>query len=149
MGLIQEFKTFALKGNVVDMAVGIVIGAAFTKIVNSLVGDILMPPLGAIAGGDSFADQFLWLGGGDAPATLELARASGKAFIAWGQFIQIVIEFVIVAFALFIVVKLMNQARDYFDGTKPKDAPLPPEAPEDVKLLREIRDTLRMRNFTG
>jgi large conductance mechanosensitive channel len=149
MGLIQEFKTFALKGNVVDMAVGIVIGAAFTKIVNSLVGDILMPPLGAIAGGDSFASQFLWLGGGDAPANLEAARASGKAFIAWGQFIQIVIEFIIVAFALFIVIKLMNQARDYFDGPKPKDAPLPPEAPEDVKLLREIRDTLRMRNFTG
>jgi large conductance mechanosensitive channel len=146
MGLIQEFKTFALKGNVVDMAVGIVIGAAFTKIVNSLVGDILMPPLGAIAGGDSFADKFLWLGGEmpeGVPTTVEAAKASGRAFIAWGQFVQVVIEFLIVAFALFIVVKLMNQARDYFDGDK--QAPPPPETPEDIKLLRDIRDSLQAR----
>lgn len=143
MGLVQEFKKFALKGNVVDMAVGIVIGAAFTKIVNSLVGDILMPPLGAVAGKTSFADKFLWLGGGPRPETLEAAKATGKALIAWGQFVQVVIEFGVVAFALFLVVKLMNEARDLFDGDK--QTPPPPETPEDIKLLREIRDSLQAR----
>lgn len=143
MGLIQEFKKFALKGNVVDMAVGIVIGGAFTKIVNSLVGDILMPPIGAIANGESFVDQFLWLGGGERPATLEAAKETPGAFIAWGQFAHVVFEFLIVAIALFIVVKLMNEARDFFDGDK--DKPPPPEAPEDIKLLREIRDLLQTR----
>lgn len=144
MGLIQEFKKFALKGNVVDMAVGIVIGAAFTKVVNSLVGDILMPPLGAVAGRTSFADKFLWLGGGEkVPATLPEARANGGAFIAWGQFVQVVIEFLVVAFALFLVVKLMNEARELFDSNK--KTPPPPEAPEDIKLLREIRDSLQAR----
>lgn len=140
MGLIKEFKTFALKGNVVDMAVGIVIGAAFTKIVNSLVGDILMPPIGALASGKSFAGRFVWFGSGEKPVSLEAARDSGGAFLAWGQFVQTTIEFVIVAIALFLVVKLMNQARELFDSDK--ETPPPPEAPEDIKLLREIRDAL-------
>ncbi len=144
MGLIQEFKKFALKGNVVDMAVGIVIGGAFTKIVNSLVGDILMPPIGAIADGESLVGRFWWLGGGDSPpTTLQEAQASGGAFVAWGQFTHVVLEFLIVAVALFIVVKLMNEAREYFDADR--EAPPPPEAPEDVKLLREIRDLLQVK----
>ena len=143
MGLIQEFKTFALKGNVVDMAVGIVIGAAFTKIVNSLVGDILMPPIGAMASGKSFAGSFVWLGSGEKPVSLEAARGTGEAFLAWGQFVQTTIEFFIVAVALFLVVKLMNQAREMFDSDKA--TPPPPETPEDIKLLRDIRDALQAR----
>lgn len=143
MGLLQEFKKFALKGNVIDMAVGIVIGASFTKIVNSLVADIITPLIGAISSGKSFAEQFVWFGDGDKPVSVAKAKESGEAFLAWGSFVQATIDFLIVAAAMFLVIKLMNRAQDLFDR-KQSDVP-PPAPPEDILLLREIRDSLARR----
>lgn len=140
MNLLKEFRDFAMKGNVVDMAVGISIGAAFGKIVSSMVNDIMMPLIGAIGGVGSFGGQFLWLGGGDKPASLELAKASGEPYIAWGPFVQTSIDFLIVAFAIFLLVKGMNQAQTMMAAQK-EAQPTPPP-PEDVLLLREIRDAL-------
>ena len=111
MGIVKEFKEFALKGNLVDMAVGIVIGGAFGKIVSSLVGDVIMPLVGSLTGGGSFGSQFLWLGEGDKPATIEAAKESGQAFIGWGPFLQNTIDFLIIALAIFIVIKAMNTLR--------------------------------------
>lgn len=141
MGLIKEFKEFAMRGSVVDLAVGVVIGAAFGKIVSSLVGDIIMPLVGAITGGGQFTNEFLWLGGGDKPATLEAAKTAGGAYIAWGSFLQTSIDFLIVAFAIFMAIKAMNTL------TKTKETPpsAPPAPPEDILLLREIRDSLKNR----
>ena len=125
MGLIKEFKEFAMKGNVVDMAVGIVIGAAFKDIVTSLVGDIIMPVVGTLTGGGSFGDQFLWLGEGDKPATIELAKETGEAFIGWGPFAQTTLDFLIVAFAIFMMIKVMNKARTMVEGEKEEEAEEP------------------------
>lgn len=143
MSLLHEFKKFALKGNVIDMAVGIVIGASFTKIVNSLVADIITPLIGALSSGKSFAEKFIWFGEGEKPATLAKAKETGEAFLAWGSFIQATIDFLIVAAAMFLVIKLMNRAQDLFD-LKKAEAP-PPAPPEDIQLLREIRDALARR----
>lgn len=140
MGMIQEFKKFALRGNVVDMAVGIVIGGAFGKIVSSLVGDIVMPLVGQLTGGTNFTDRFLWMGAGEKPASLEAAKATGEAFIGWGSFVQVTIDFVIVALAIFLMVKIMNKAQEQFDKQE-EAAPAAP--PEDILLLREIRDSLK------
>lgn len=104
MGLIKEFKDFALKGNVVDLAVGIIIGGAFGKIVSSLVGDIMMPIIGYFQKGASIGAQFLWLGEGEKPASLDAAVKSGQPYIAWGPFLQSTIDFMIVAFALFMII---------------------------------------------
>jgi large conductance mechanosensitive channel len=142
MSLLQEFKKFALKGNVIDMAVGIVIGASFTKIVNSLVADIITPLIGAISGGVNVANEFIWFGPDPKPATLADAKTKAEPFLAWGSFTQATIDFLIVALAMFLVIKLMNRAQDIFD--RKKDAE-PPPAPEDVRLLREIRDALLAR----
>lgn len=142
MGLLQEFKKFALKGNVIDMAVGIVIGASFTKIVNSLVTDIITPLIGAMTGGVNFATEYIWLGKGLKP-TLTEARAGKEAYIAWGSFVQATIDFLIVAAAMFLVIKLMNQAQTIFDRKKSEEPP--PAPPEDIQLLREIRDSLARR----
>lgn len=143
MGLLQEFKKFALKGNVIDMAVGIVIGASFTKIVNSLVADIITPIIGAITSGKNFADSFVWFGDGVKPATLLEAQKSGQAFLGWGAFVQSTIDFLIVALAMFLVIKLMNQAQEIFE--RKQAAEPPPAPPEDIQLLREIRDSLARR----
>lgn len=140
MGLIKEFKDFALKGNVVDMAVGIIIGGAFGKIVSSLVGDIMMPIIGYFQKGASIGAQFLWLGEGEKPASLDAAVKSGQPYIAWGPFAQSTIDFVIVAFALFMIIKVMNTAKNRLE--KPAAAAAPAAPPEDVLLLREIRDAL-------
>ncbi|MDZ4657063.1 MAG: large conductance mechanosensitive channel protein MscL [Bythopirellula sp.] len=135
MGMIKEFKEFAMRGNVVDMAVGIVIGGAFGKIVSSLVGDVIMPVLGKLTGGVNFTDQFLWLGDGEKPATLAAAKLAGGAYLGWGAFAQNVLDFVIVAAAIFAMIKVMNSLK--------KTEPAPPAAtPEDIVLLREIRDSL-------
>ncbi len=143
MGLIQEFKDFAMKGNVVDMAVGIIIGGGFGKIVNSMVGDIIMPVVGALGGKGSFGTQFLWLGEGDKPASIDAAKAAGEPYIAWGPFVQTTIDFVILAFAIFMMIKVMNKARDLAERKK-EEAPAAPAAPsEDIVLLREIRDALK------
>jgi large conductance mechanosensitive channel len=138
MKIINEFKEFALKGNVVDLAVGVVIGVAFQKIVSSLVADVIMPPLGLLMGGVDFSDKTITL-------RAEHLDAAGKAIPAtllkYGLFINNIIDFVIVAFAIFAVVKLMNAAK-----RQPPPAPAaPPPTPADVILLTEIRDLLQKK----
>ncbi|MBA4781915.1 MAG: large conductance mechanosensitive channel protein MscL [Rhizobiales bacterium] len=136
--MLQEFKDFAIKGNMVDMAVGIIIGAAFGTIVSSLVDDIFMPVIGLIIGGIDFSNLFLPLGQGTFNTIAE-AKAAGVATLNLGLFINAVIKFVIVAFALFMVVKGINLARRQ-EAKKPAE----PEAPAaDVALLTEIRDLLK------
>ena len=136
----HEFRAFAIRGNVVDLAVGIILGAAFTTIVNSLVNDIIMPPLGLLIGGIDFANFFVTLKGGSFP-TLDAAKAAGAVTINYGLFINTVIRFVIVAFAIFILVKQINRIR-----WEEAEAPTAPPAPtrEEV-LLTEIRDLLSSR----
>jgi large conductance mechanosensitive channel len=108
--MLKEFKEFAMKGNVVDLAVGVIIGAAFGKIVDSLVNDVIMPPIGKILGGVDFANLFVLLGSGDFP-TVKAAKDAGVATLNYGVFINTIINFVIIAFALFMVVKAMNAAK--------------------------------------
>lgn len=110
MSIYSEFKEFAVKGNVMDLAIGVVIGAAFQKIVNSLVNDIIMPPIGALMGAVNFADMFVQLSGEPA-ASLADAKAAGVPVVAYGAFINVIIEFFIVAVALFAMVKVMNRLR--------------------------------------
>lgn len=142
MGMLKEFRDFAMRGNVVDMAVGIVIGAAFGKIVSSLVGDVIMPLIGKIAGSGNFKDQFIWLSDLPRPATLDAALKSGEPLIGWGSFLQSVIDFAIIAFAIFLVIKAMNVAKARFER---KEAAAPAAPAEEVLLLREIRDQLAKR----
>ncbi|HVJ68455.1 MAG TPA: large-conductance mechanosensitive channel protein MscL [Caulifigura sp.] len=135
MGLLKEFKDFAMKGNVLDLAVGVIIGAEFGKIVNSLVNDVLMPPLGAAIGGMNFKD-LAWKLGVNGP--------DGKvATLNYGNFIQACINFAIIAFTVFLIVKAKNMAEKRLVGVTDPAAPPPP--PEDVMLLREIRDELKKR----
>lgn len=143
MGLIKEFKEFAMKGNVVDMAVGLIIGAGFGKIVQSMVNDIIMPLVGAVAGKGSFGTQFLYLGDGEKPNTIELAKASGAPYIAWGPFVQTTLDFLIVAFSVFMIIKLMNKAKSYTVAEEAAAEEAPKAPPEDIQLLREIRDALK------
>ncbi|MGR9072494.1 MAG: large-conductance mechanosensitive channel protein MscL [Gammaproteobacteria bacterium] len=133
MGMVKEFKEFAVKGNVVDMAVGIIIGAAFGKIISSLVGDVIMPPIGLILGGVDFSDLAFTLkkAVGDSPAVV----------IAYGKFIQTLVDFTLIAFAIFMVVKVMNTAKK-----KEQEIPETPAEPStEEKLLTEIRDLLKER----
>jgi large conductance mechanosensitive channel len=140
--MLREFREFAMRGNVVDMAVGIVIGAAFTSIVQSLVNDILMPPLGVLLGGVDFSDTYLQLTLRDRSfPTLQAAREAGAAVIAIGSFITAVVRFVIVAFALFLVVRQVNRLRRMFEEPQAAAAEAPP--PPELKLLAEIRDLLK------
>ncbi|MCB9872775.1 MAG: large conductance mechanosensitive channel protein MscL [Planctomycetaceae bacterium] len=127
--MIKEFKEFAMKGNVMDMAVGIIIGGAFGKIVASLVGDIIMPVVGSLTGGGSLGDHYVWLSTEADPGTLELARKSGEAYVAWGPFAQTTMDFLIVAFAIFVMVKAMNKARSLTEGPK-DEAPAAPTTKE-------------------
>ncbi|MBL8817883.1 MAG: large conductance mechanosensitive channel protein MscL [Planctomyces sp.] len=145
MGLIKEFKEFAMKGNVVDMAVGVIIGGAFGKIVNSMVKDIMMPIVGSFGGKGSFGQEFIYLGTGERPKTLELVEKSGEPYIAWGPFAQATIDFLIMAFSIFIIIKLMNKATELTKLRKEAAPAAPPATPEDVLLLREIRDALKSR----
>jgi large conductance mechanosensitive channel len=139
-GLLQEFKEFALRGNVVDLAVGLIIGAAFGAIVNSLVADVIMPPIGLLMGNVDFSDLFINLSGQDYPS-LAAARSAGAPVIAYGAFLNAVINFIIVALAIFVLVKGMNQLR-----RKQAEEPAePPEAPRQEVLLQEIRDILKAR----
>jgi len=117
MRIIKEFKEFALRGSVVDMAVGIIIGGAFGKIVSSMVGDILMPPIGRLVGGVNFADKFVCLSNGSYPS-LAAAKAAGAPVIAYGAFITSVIDFVIVAFCIFVLIKAMNALKKPMPTTK-------------------------------
>ncbi len=136
--MLKEFQEFILKGNAFDLAVGVIIGAAFTGLVNSLVTDILMPPIGFVTGGIDFSSHFIDLtyltGGGDPVASLDEARKAGHAVIAYGKFINVLINLLIVGFVIFMVVKQMNRFR--------RKEEKPAAAPEDIKLLTEIRDIL-------
>lgn len=143
MGLLKEFREFAMRGNVVDLAVGIVIGGAFGKIVTSLVGDVIMPLVGKLAGKGNFRDAYIWLGSGPKPATLAEALKKGDPLIGYGAFLQTIIDFTIIAFAIFILVKAINTARARFEKEKEVN---PPPAPEEILLLREIRDSLAKRS---
>src|SRR5947207_14343400 len=133
----REFRDFAMRGNVIDLAVGIIIGAAFTTIVNSLVNDIIMPPLGLAIGGIDFSNFFVTLKGG-AYATLDAAKSDGAVTVNYGLFVNAVIRFLIVAFAIFILVKQINRLQTE------EPAP-PPEPPRQEVLLAEIRDLLKAR----
>ncbi len=136
--MLEEFKKFAMRGNVVDMAVGIVIGAAFGKIVSSFVNDVIMPPIGLLMGGVDFSNLFINLGGGDY-ASLAAATEAGAPIIKYGLFINSILDFVIVAFAIFMVIKGMNKMKK-----AEEEAPAaPPEPSDEVKLLTEIRDSLK------
>lgn len=136
--MLQEFKEFALKGNVVDLAVGVIIGAAFGKIVESMVGDVFMPVIGSILGGVDFSNYFIGLAKGITATTLAEAQKQG-AVLAWGKFVTIAINFIIIAWVLFMVVKLMNKMKKQEAQTPTA----PAEVPADVKLLSEIRDLLK------
>lgn len=142
MGMMQEFKEFAVKGNVIDLAVGVIIGGAFGKIVTSVVDDLIMPVVGRIFGGLDFSNYFLPLG--DLPAgvtTLAAAREAGVPVLAYGNFITVALNFLIMAFIIFQMVKGINRLK-----RREEAAPAAPAAPpEDVVLLREIRDALRSR----
>ncbi|MBR7633915.1 large conductance mechanosensitive channel protein MscL [Janthinobacterium lividum] len=136
--MMKEFKEFAMKGNVVDLAVGVIIGGAFGKIVDSLVQDVIMPPIGRIFGGLDFANYYLPLNGQATTMTLVEAKKAG-AVLAYGNFLTILLNFIILAFIIFQMVRLMNKAR----RSEPV-APAPaPATPEDIVLLREIRDSLQ------
>lgn len=139
--MFKEFQEFALRGNVVDMAVGIVIGGAFGTIVKSLVSDVIMPPIGLMLGGIDFSNMFITLKG-DAQATLEASKAAGNVTINLGLFLNSVISFTIVAFALFLVIKAMNEARRRLETKAEEDEEAPAEPPRSEQLLEEIRDAL-------
>ena len=141
MGMMQEFKDFAVKGNVMDLAVGVIIGGAFGKIVASMVDDLIMPIVGAIFGNIDFSNLFIAMGAipeGTA-ATLAAMKEAGVPVLAYGNFITVAINFIILAFVIFMMVKQVNRMK-----REEEAAPAAPEAPpEDVVLLREIRDSLR------
>src|SRR3954447_11020386 len=144
--MFNEFKKFAMQGNVVDLAVGVVIGAAFGAIVTSVVQDVLMPVIGLVSGGLDFSQRFVLLKPGNPPgpyASVALAKAAGATTLNYGLFLNAVMNFLIVAFALFLVVKAMNSARSS-RAQQVAAAPPPPPAPSrDTVLLTEIRDLLR------
>jgi large conductance mechanosensitive channel len=138
MSFVSEFKEFATKGNVVDLAVGVIIGGAFGKIVDSLVGDVIMPIVGRIFGGLDFSNYYIPLSGQTATTLIE-AKKTG-AVIAYGSFITVALNFIILAFIIFVMVKQINRLK----RAEPAAPPAPPPAtPEDVILLREIRDALK------
>lgn len=137
MGMLQEFKEFAIKGNVIDLAVGIIIGAAFGKIVTSLVNDIIMPPIGYILGNIDFSNLFIDLSGKNY-VSLAVAREAGAPVIAYGLFINALVDFLIVAFAIFLVIKQVNRLR-----RQEEKAASPPVPSPEVQLLTEIRDLLK------
>ncbi len=137
--MLKEFKEFAMKGNMLDMAIGIVIGAAFGAIISSLVDDVIMPPIGLLLGGVDFTQMFVLLKGEGDFATIAQAQEAGAVTWNIGLFINAIIKFLIIAVALFIVVKAVNALRK-----QEEEAPAePPAPPEDVVLLTEIRDLLR------
>jgi large conductance mechanosensitive channel len=137
--MLQDFRDFIARGSVIDLAVGVVIGAAFTAIVNSLVNDILMPPLGLVIGGIDFSNFFITLKGTGGYPSLDAAKGAGAVTLNYGQFVNAVIRFLIVAFAIFILVKQVN--RIY--RAKTAAPPPPPAPPRQEVLLTEIRDILK------
>ena len=140
MGMLQEFKEFAVKGNAMDLAVGVIIGAAFGKIVDSVVGDLIMPLVSMVVGKLDFSNLFLVLGNNPENLTaLADLKKAGIPVFAYGSFITILLNFIILAFIVFMMVKQMNRLRK----ADQEEAPAPAETPEEVQLLREIRDSLK------
>lgn len=140
--MLKEFKDFAMKGNVLDMAIGVIIGGAFGKIISSLVSDLLMPPIGLLLGGVDFTGLFLTLSGTTQPS-LVAAKAAGAPTVNYGMFLQTVFDFIIIAFAVFLLVKQVNR----FKKETPPAPPAPPAGPtNEEKLLMEIRDALKGRH---
>lgn len=143
MGMLQEFKEFAVKGNVIDLAVGVIIGGAFGKIVDSVVSDLIMPLVGAVVGKLDFSNLFLVLGSvpeGTAP-TLDALKKAGVPVFAYGNFVTVAVNFAILAFIIFLMIKQINRLKK--ETPAPVAAPAPVVTPEDVLLLREIRDSLK------
>lgn len=140
----SEFRQFAIKGNAVDLAVGVIIGAAFGKIVDSIVKDLIMPIVGRIFGGLDFSNYFIMLAnppaGYSGPMTYDALTKAGVPLFAYGNFLTILLNFIILAFVIFLMIKRVNKMKSSLDA--PVAAP---ETPEDVKLLREIRDSLKQR----
>jgi large conductance mechanosensitive channel len=135
--MLKEFKEFAMRGNVMDMAIGIIIGAAFGKIVTSLVSDVVMPPIGLLMGNVDFSNLFVNLAMGQTFASVAAAEAAGAPIIKYGMFVNTVLDFVIVAFAIFLVIRGLNKLR------KKQEAAPPPAPSAEEKLLVEIRDLLK------
>ena len=143
MGLISEFKTFINRGNVMDLAVGVIIGGAFATITKSLTDDLIMPVVGYIFGGADFSGYFIRLGDLPAdfkgnPTSYADLKAAGVAMFGWGQFLTVLVNFIILAFIIFLLVKAVNKLT-----AKPEPEAAPAPTPEDIMLLREIRDSLR------
>jgi len=141
--MLKEFKEFAMRGNVMDMAIGIIIGAAFGKIVTSLVNDIIMPPIGLVLGNVDFSDLFVNLNMTQTYASVAEAEAAGAPIIKYGIFINTVIDFMIVAFAIFLVIRGINKFRRKQEAAPP---PPPPPPGAEERLLTEIRDLLRAQS---
>lgn len=140
MSFIQEFKNFAMRGNVIDLAVGFIVGGAFNKIVSSLVNDVIMPPIGMALGGTSFGQLYVSLNG-EIYGTMDEAIKAGAPILKYGAFLQTVVDFLIIAFVVFCMVKLISKMQDI---RKTEEATTTPAAPpEDILLLREIRDSLK------
>ena len=140
MGFIKEFKEFAMKGNVMDMAVGVIIGGAFGKIVTSLVNDVLMPVISVATGGIDFINLFVNLSDDAKYKTLAEAQEAGASVFAYGQFIQNIIDFIIISFCIFLMIKAMNKLKK-----KEEPAPEAPKGPTQEELLAEIRDLLKTK----
>jgi large conductance mechanosensitive channel len=136
--MLKEFRDFAMRGNVIDMAIGVIIGAAFGKIVSSLVADVLMPPIGLLMGNMDFSNLFIDMSGQSHP-TLAAAKDAGAAVIAYGAWLNTVIDFIIIAFVIFLVVRQVNRLK------KAEPAPSPPGPTKEELLLAEIRDILKAR----
>jgi large conductance mechanosensitive channel len=140
--MLKEFKEFAMKGNVLDMAIGVIMGGAFGKIVSSLVSDVLMPPIGLLLGGVDFTGLFINLSGATQPS-LAAAKAAGAPTLNYGVFLQTIFDFIIIAFVIFMFIKQMNR----FKREAPAAPPPPPPGPtNEEKLLMEIRDALKGRH---
>ncbi|HUO90672.1 MAG TPA: large conductance mechanosensitive channel protein MscL [Rhizomicrobium sp.] len=136
--MLEEFRKFVMRGNVIDLAVGVVVDASFTAIVNSLVKDVLMPPIGLILGGIDFSDFFITLKGDHGISSLAAAQKAGLVTLNYGLFINTIINFLIIAFVLFLIIRAINRLQTRKD--------VPAAVPEEVQLLREIRDSLKVRN---
>jgi len=139
MAMMEEFKKFAMRGNVIDLAVGVIIGGAFARITDSLVKDIVMPPIGAVLGGLDFANYYIPLNNQGYNLPLAEAQKAG-AVLAYGNFLTILLNFILLAFIIFQMVRLINRLRGPAEEAKPA---APPVTPEDIVLLREIRDSLK------
>jgi large conductance mechanosensitive channel len=149
--LLEEFREFAVKGNVMDLAVGVIIGGAFSGIVNSIVKDLIMPVVGVVTGGLDFSNRFIRIGRipptfhGN-PESYKDLQAAGVAMFGYGSFLTVVLNFLILAFIVFMIVKGVNKLRQLESSKTEEPAAAPPEPPEDVLLLREIRDELKDRS---